>query len=76
MQLTVHPESIGGTPANRMIHKKSNQLITSNYFIDDKGKARGIPFSVMPGRMTAIARHLTDPANMVYFYDMEGMLRS
>ena len=24
--------------------------------------------------MTATARHLTDPVNMVYFYDMEGML--
>ncbi|MBB2144677.1 hypothetical protein GM921_04230 [Pedobacter sp. LMG 31464] len=74
LKVTIHPESIGGTPANRMIHKESNQLITSNYFIDDKGKVRTIPFSVMPGRMTATARHLTDPANMVYFYDMEGML--
>ena len=74
LNVTVHPESIGGTPANRMIHKESNQLITSNYFIDDKGKVRVIPFSVMPGRMTATTRHLTDPVNMVYFYDMEGML--
>lgn len=74
LNVTIHPESIGGTPANRMIHKESNQLITSNYFIDEKGKVRVIPFSVMPGRMTATARHLTDPANMVYFYDMEGML--
>lgn len=72
LNVTVHPESIGGTPANRMIHKESKQLITSNYFIDDQGKIRVIPFSVMPGRMTATARHLTDPANMVYFYDMEG----
>lgn len=71
---TIHPESIGGTPANRMIHKESNQLITSNYFIDAQGKIRVIPFSKMPGRMTANARHLTDPKNMVYFYDMEGML--
>ena len=74
LKVTIHPESIGGTPANRMIHKESNQLITSNYFIDEKGKVRTIPFSVMPGRMTATARHLSDPANMVYFYDMEGML--
>ncbi|WP_316826348.1 hypothetical protein [Pedobacter miscanthi] len=72
LNVTIHPESIGGTPANRMIHKESNQLITSNYFIDDKGKVRVIPFSKMEGRMTANARHLTDPANMVYFYDMEG----
>ncbi|WP_316834728.1 hypothetical protein [Pedobacter nutrimenti] len=74
LKVTVHPESIGGTPANRMIHKESRQLITSNYFIDEKGHVRVIPFSVMPGRMTATARHLTDPVNMVYFYDMEGML--
>lgn len=74
LNVTIHPESIGGTPANRMIHRESNQLITSSYFIDDKGKVRTIPFSVMPGRMTATARHLTDPENMVYFYDMEGML--
>ncbi|MGJ7030087.1 hypothetical protein [Niabella hirudinis] len=74
LEKTVHPESIGGTPANRMIHRESNQLIMSSYFISDKGKVRVIPFSVMPGRMTATARHLKDPANWVYFYDMEGML--
>lgn len=74
LKVTIHPESIGGTPANRMIHKESRQLITSNYFIDANGNVRTIPFSVMPGRMTATTRHLTDPANMVYFYDMEGML--
>lgn len=28
----------------------------------------------MPGRITAIARHLEDPVNKVYYYDMEGML--
>jgi len=72
LNVTIHPESIGGTPANRMIHKESNQLITSSYFIDKNGKVRVIPFSVMPGRMTATARHLTDPVNKVYFYDMEG----
>lgn len=74
LNVTIHPESIGGTPANRMIHKESNQLITSNYFIDAKGKVRVIPFTVMPGRMTATARHLSNPEHMVYFYDMEGML--
>ena len=67
LNVTIHPESIGGTPANRMIHKESNQLITSSYFIDKKGKVRVITFSVMPCRMTATARHLTDPANKVYF---------
>ncbi|MEJ7769219.1 MAG: hypothetical protein WKF89_15475, partial [Chitinophagaceae bacterium] len=74
LNLYMHPESIGGTPANRMIHKESNQLITGSYLIDSGGKIRAIPFSVMPGRMTATARHLVDPANKVYFIDMEGAL--
>ena len=74
LDLTIHPESVGGTPANRMIHKESNQLITGSYFIDAAGKVRVVPLTRMPGRMTATARHLKDPANMVYFYDMEGML--
>lgn len=71
---TIHPESVGGTPANRLIHKESNQLIIGPYLIDSAGKIRVIPPSVMPGRLTATARHLTDPANKVYFYDMEGMV--
>jgi hypothetical protein len=74
LTLTIHPESIGGTPANRLIHTESNQLIISNYFIDSLGNIRTIPFSHMSGRMTATARHLLDPANMVYFYAMEGAL--
>lgn len=72
--LIIHPESVGGTPANRMIHRESNQLITGPYLIDSNGYVRVIPPSIMPGRITATARHLTDAANMVYFYDMEGML--
>ncbi len=72
LTLAIHPESIGGTPANRMIHKESNQLIIGSYLIDSTGRVRTIPLTVMPGRMTATARHLTDPANKVYFYDMEG----
>lgn len=74
LNLYVHPESVGGTPANRMIHRESNQLITGSYFIDSSGRIRTVPLTVMPGRMTATARHLSDPANKVYFYDMEGML--
>jgi hypothetical protein len=35
---TVRPESIGGTPANRMIHRESGQLFIGPYAIDEKGK--------------------------------------
>ena len=72
LHLEMRPESIGGTPANRFIHKESEQLIIGPYFIDKAGNIRTVPYSDMPGRHTAVARHLTDPENKVYFQDMEG----
>jgi hypothetical protein len=71
---TTRPESVGGTPANRMIHRESNQLNIGPYFIDAQRKVRVIPPSKMFGRLTATARHLTDPANKVYIIDMEGLV--
>ncbi|HVJ47410.1 MAG TPA: hypothetical protein VM511_13550, partial [Luteolibacter sp.] len=55
----IRPESIGGTPANRMIHKESNQLFIGPYAIDSKGEVRKIPYKDMFGRHTGNARHLT-----------------
>ncbi|MEM9368560.1 MAG: hypothetical protein AAGD07_21405 [Planctomycetota bacterium] len=72
--MTVHPESVGGTPAGRMIHKESNQLLIAHHLIDASGNVRTIPPSEMPIRVTAIARHLTDPADLVYYIDMEGSI--
>lgn len=73
LRLTARPESVGGTHANRMIHRESRQLIIGPYLIDEKGNVRALDVkNQLVGRMTATARHLTDPANMVYFYDMEG----
>lgn len=72
--MTVHPESVGGTPAGRMIHKESNQLLIAHHLIDADGKVRTIQPKDMPIRVTAIARHLKDPANMVYYVDMEGSI--
>ncbi|MBL7967305.1 MAG: hypothetical protein JNK09_09900 [Prolixibacteraceae bacterium] len=71
LNVVIRPESVGGTPANRMIHKESNQLIIGSHIIDATKKVRTIPLSLMPGRMTANARHLTDPANRIYFITME-----
>ena len=67
----VRSESIGGTPANRMIHRESGQLFIGPYAIDKKGNVRAIPYSVMPGRHTGNARHLTDPGNKIYYGTME-----
>jgi len=63
--------SVGGTPANRMIHAESNQLLIGPYLIDAERNVRVLPPSAMFGRLTGNARHLTDPANKVYYATME-----
>lgn len=67
----VHDESIGGTPANRMIHAESRQLFIGPYAVDSAGKVRVIPYDKMPGRHTGNARHLTNPAGKIYYATME-----
>jgi hypothetical protein len=74
LQMTVRPESIGGTPASRMIHRESNQLFIGPYAIDAERNVRAIPYDVMYGRHTATARHVTDPVNKVLYLDMEGLI--
>lgn len=74
MNMEIFEGSIGGTPAARMVHQESNQLLIGPYVIDSVGQIRVIPYSKMEGRLSAYARHLKDPNNMVYMYDMDGML--
>ena len=71
LSLTVRPESVGGTPANRMIHAESGQLFIGPYAIGQDRQVRVIPPDRMPGRLTGTARHLTEPAGKVYFATME-----
>jgi hypothetical protein len=68
---TIRPESIGGTPANRMIHRESGQLFIGPYAIDSSGKVRTISYETMFGRHTGLARHLTDPAGKIVLATME-----
>ena len=73
LQMTVRPESVGGTHAGRMIHRESDQLVMGPYCIDAKGGVRAIDQRKgFPARITAVARHLIDPARKVYMVDMEG----
>ena len=72
----IRPESIGGTPANRMIHRESDQLNIGPYLIDNKSNVRVISYKQMPGRLTATARHLTDPKNKIHIATMEEGLYS
>jgi len=74
LNLEIRPESIGGTPAGRMIHRESQQLFIGPYAIDKSGRVRVISYRDMPGRHTAISRHLADPAGRVYYFDMEGRI--
>jgi len=71
LDLIIRPESVGGTPANRMIHEESGQLFISHYAIDSTGNIRVIPIEQMPGRLTGNARHLDDPENKIYCATME-----
>ncbi|MFV1968691.1 MAG: hypothetical protein ACC628_24995, partial [Pirellulaceae bacterium] len=71
LNIVTRPESIGGTPANRLIHRESSQLFIGPYVIDAKGKVRVIPYDKAVGRPTATIRHLRDPANKVYTFTME-----
>lgn len=76
LEQTIRPESIGGTPANRMIHNESNQLFIGPYAVDAEGQVRTIPYTKMPGRPTGNARHLSDPAGKIYYATMEEGLYS
>lgn len=71
LELIVRPESIGGTPANRMVHEESGQLFIGPYAISKQGKVRAIPYDGMFGRPTGNARHLTDPAGKILYATME-----
>ena len=71
LQMTVRPESVGGTPANRMIHTESGQLFIGPYAIDSARNVKVISYEQAPGRYTGLARHLADPANKIYLATME-----
>lgn len=67
----IRPESIGGTPANRMIHSESNQLFIGPYAIDAQGHVRTIPYTQAPGRYTGLARDLKNPREKLLLGTME-----
>jgi hypothetical protein len=70
--LEERPESVGGTHACRMIHRESKQLFIGCHAVDAAGKVRAIVREDLPGRLTALARHISDPANKVMYLAQEG----
>ncbi len=71
LQQSIRPESVGGTPAARMIHKETDQLFIGSYAIDNKGNVRVISLKDAPGRYTGYARHLFRPESKLYIGTME-----
>lgn len=67
----IRPESVGGTPANRLHHAESDQLFIGHHVISRDGTVRTISPGDMRGRLTGTARHISDPENKVYFASME-----
>jgi len=72
LKIRRRPESIVGTHAGRMIHRESNQLIIGPYLIDAQGTVRVFDTLARNERVTAVMRHLRDPAGKVYVQAMEG----
>jgi len=72
-KMTHHPDAVDGTYANRFIHDESNQLIIGPHVIDAGHNVRTVK-EVIDVRICGTARHLADPANMVYLLGMEGEL--
>ena len=67
----IREESTGGTPANRMLHRETGQLVIGPYVIDADRRVRALPYAEMIGRPTGTARHLTSPSTKVYLATME-----
>ena len=71
LEITAFEGSVGGTPANRFIHRETNQLVIGNYVIDSERNVRVIPQTEMYGRLTGNARHLFEPDKKIYYATME-----
>ena len=71
LTLAAHPASVGGTDANRLVHRESQQLNIGHYLIDTAGTVRALSPAVLTGRLTGSARHLADPTNKICIATME-----
>ena len=71
LQITPRMESVGGTHANRFIHRKTGQLVIGPYLVDSQRNMRAISPNVMPGRLTGTCMSLSDSANKVMMATME-----
>lgn len=73
LEQKVFTGSVGGTPANRMIHQRSEQLLIGPYLIDKEKQIRTLAPDKLFGRLTGNAIHLTNPDKVYYATMEEGL---
>lgn len=73
LSIRMHPESVTGTFANRMIHWETKQAVIGPHLIDEHGHVRTIP-ELAKHRLAATARHMKEPKTKAYYLTMEGLL--
>jgi hypothetical protein len=73
MSFRLHPASVTGTFANRLVHWESKQAFIGPHAIDAQGRVRTIE-ALKSHRLAATCRHLSEPERLVYFLTMEGLL--
>jgi hypothetical protein len=73
LSFRLHPASITGTFANRMVHWETQQAVIGPHVIGADGKVRTFA-ELARHRLAATARHLIKPDTMAYFLTMEGRL--
>ncbi len=71
--MTRHPAGVDGTYANRMVHHETNQLVIGPHVVSATHEVRTVP-ELTDVRLCGVARHLSEPARLVYLLGMEGEL--
>lgn len=71
--MSLHPQAVDGTYANRYIHFPSSQLIIGPHFIDRQHQVRTV-HSLIDVRLCGTSCHLHEPNRLVYMLGMEGEL--
>ena len=72
MSMRLHPASITGTFANRMVHWESGSAFIGPHVIAADGTVRTVE-ALKHHRLAATMRHLIHPDTMVYYLTMEGL---
>ncbi len=73
IEMRLHPTSVAGTFAVRMVHWETDQAAIGPHVIDAEGNVRTLE-DLAGHRLTVTARHLFEPERMAYLLTMECLL--